>query len=248
MRASLHIRPAIVLFGDSITQQGFGVDGKVGWASLLAAAYTRRADVLNRGFSGYNTQHALDLVPRLFGAPPNNLLFCTVFLGANDAALPGEPQHVPIDQYAENLKSIITSIRECSQSSSKPFPVILLTPPPVDEAAWAAWKNVAVCDRSNQVARAYGARAQQVATELDCPVVDTWTLLEGFSDKRGEFLSDGLHLNEQGNRRVFEGLMTLLQQQFPDLAPMGDDDGDGKHGKKGIPVEEKLWKELCGLT
>ncbi len=51
---SLKLRPAIVLFGDSITQQGFGLNGHVGWASLLANDYIRRADVLNRGFSGYN--------------------------------------------------------------------------------------------------------------------------------------------------------------------------------------------------
>jgi isoamyl acetate esterase len=39
------------------------------------------------------------------------LLFCTIFLGANDAALPGERQHVPIDEYEANLGTIITSIR-----------------------------------------------------------------------------------------------------------------------------------------
>jgi lysophospholipase L1-like esterase len=162
MRASLHLRPAIVLFGDSLTQQGFGVDGKVGWASLLAAAYSRRADVLNRGFSGYNTNHAIDLLPKLFGSSPDNdILFCTVFFGANDAALVGEPQHVPMEQYTENLRTIVASIRERSQSS-KSFPIIIMTPPPVDEEAWATWRNLAVCDRSNQAARAYGDQAKQV--------------------------------------------------------------------------------------
>jgi len=43
MMVALRIRPAIVLFGDSITQQGFGVEGKIGWASLLASDYSRRA-------------------------------------------------------------------------------------------------------------------------------------------------------------------------------------------------------------
>jgi lysophospholipase L1-like esterase len=109
---ALRIRPAIVLFGDSITQQGFGVDGNLGWASLLASAYSRRADVLNRGFSGYNTRHALDILPRVFGTPPDEgILFCTVLFGANDSALPGERQHVPMDEYKENLYKIVTSIR-----------------------------------------------------------------------------------------------------------------------------------------
>lgn len=113
---ALRIRPAIVLFGDSITQQGFGVDGKVGWASLLASDYSRRADVLNRGFSGYNTQMAVELLPSIFPGvgekeDSNGILFCTIFFGANDAALPGERQHVPMEEYAKNLGTIITSIR-----------------------------------------------------------------------------------------------------------------------------------------
>ena len=118
---SVRIRPAIVLFGDSITQQGFGVDGKVGWASLLASDYSRRADVLNRGFSGYNTKMAIDLLPSIFpGASDdkeNGILFCTIFFGANDAALPGERQHVPIDDYAKNLGTIISSIRYVRMTS-----------------------------------------------------------------------------------------------------------------------------------
>ena len=115
---SIRIRPAIVLFGDSITQQGFGMDGKVGWASLLASDYSRHADVFNRGYSGYNTRMAVELLPSIFPAAnstssskDSGILFCTIFFGANDAALPGERQHVPLEEYAKNLGTIITSIR-----------------------------------------------------------------------------------------------------------------------------------------
>ena len=45
-------RPQIILFGDSITEHA---SGRFGWAAELTAAYTRRADVINRGFSGYNS-------------------------------------------------------------------------------------------------------------------------------------------------------------------------------------------------
>ncbi len=111
----LKSQPIILLFGDSITQQGFGWEGGVGWASLLAADYSRRADVWNRGFSGYNTRHALALIEDddIFGTlpPQANVLFCTVFFGANDAAIPGERQHVPMVEYRENLQQIVTGIR-----------------------------------------------------------------------------------------------------------------------------------------
>jgi isoamyl acetate esterase len=125
---AVRMRPVIVLFGDSITQQGFGWDGAVGWASLLSATYSRRADVLNRGYSGYNTRHGLDLLPHIFGSgggessssssslsssfkEPPNVLFVTIFFGANDAALPGERQHVPIDEYGANLETMISYIQ-----------------------------------------------------------------------------------------------------------------------------------------
>ncbi|KAH8051262.1 hypothetical protein JL721_11161 [Aureococcus anophagefferens] len=49
-------RPAIVLLGDSLTQYGFGPEG---WASRLAHRYQRRADVLNRGYSGYTSRWLL---------------------------------------------------------------------------------------------------------------------------------------------------------------------------------------------
>jgi lysophospholipase L1-like esterase len=263
--APFRIRPVICLFGDSITQQGFGVNGQNGWASLLASAYARRADVVNRGFSGYNTVHALELLPRVFGplestATPtdtgsnedgdddnddkNSMLFCTVFFGANDAALPGEGQHVPMQQYGDNIGKIVDRIRaRCGGGGGgATFPIIFLTPPPVDEKAWAAWREIETSDRENMVAREYGATMKQVAARHDCHAVDTWELLQGDSADRSRFLSDGLHLNESGNQLVYQGLMNLLQTKYPELAPM--EDGEGKWGKAGIPLEEKLWQEL----
>jgi len=251
-KASFRLRPSILLFGDSITQFGFGnpPDTAYGWASQLSAAYTRRADVLNRGFSGYNTRHALELLPRLFrdDSKKDDLLFATIFFGANDAALPGEGQHVPIDEYEANLEQLVVQIRErcCSSdnsSSTPPLPIVLLTPPPVDEVKLTAWKGSS--NRDNQNTRQYGLKVQQVADRHDqVSVVDCWKLLQGDSDRRGDHVCDGLHLNTSGNQRVFDGLMSVIQTDFPHLAPMSDDDGEGRYGKSGIPVEEKLWREL----
>ena len=49
------LRPQIVLFGDSITQRGFAAGG---WGARLADHYVRKADIINRGFSGYNSTWA----------------------------------------------------------------------------------------------------------------------------------------------------------------------------------------------
>jgi lysophospholipase L1-like esterase len=243
MNMNIHLRPSILLFGDSLTQFGFGVNGQIGWASLLSAAYTRRADVRNRGYSGYNTEHALQVLPRIFVAN-ENVLFYTVFLGANDAAVPGESQHVPLNTFGENLQTIITNIRSFTKED---IPIIVMTPPPVDEEAWAKYRGSKTSCRTNEASKQYGQKAIQVATALNCKVLDTWTLLGGSGNDRTQHLSDGLHLSESGNRLVYQGLMELIETQLPDLAPMSDEDGQGKYGTQGVPMQEELWKKLCGL-
>lgn len=221
---------------------------KYGWASLLSSSYQRRADVVNRGFSGYNTRHALELVPRVFGTAdkhdgPNNILFVTVFFGANDAAIPGERQHVPLEEYGENLSKIVTEIRK--ETSSLPdFPIIIMTPPPIDEQAWKEYLGLFdYYDRRNDVARKYGLEAKRIAKELDCTVLDTWELLGGDSPGYGKHLFDGLHLSESGNELIHEGLMRLLKEKYTDLSPQ--EFVDGKYVGAGVPVEEKVWEELC---
>lgn len=83
------LRPQFVLFGDSITQRSFGPGG---WAAALADTYTRRVDIVNRGYSGYNSRWALTLLDHVFpptaaGAAAADVRLATVFFGANDAAL-----------------------------------------------------------------------------------------------------------------------------------------------------------------
>lgn len=247
------MRPTILLFGDSITQFGFGVDGAVGWVSMLANAYTRRADVLNRGFSGYNTRHALDVLPSLLGddgtpSPICQSLFCTVFFGANDAALPGTRQHVPVEEYGKNIRLIVEKLRTKLKGpgDSGHVPVILITPPPVHDKEWEKWCTEMGRDKSqrtNEVSRTYGETLKAVGAEMGCPVLDTYDLLGG--DKSGfeKHLTDGLHLTGSGNELVYNGLMSMIRAKYPELAPMEYD--DDKAGSTGIPMEEKLWTDLC---
>lgn len=275
----MHLRPPIVLFGDSITQFAYGESPlggtpvRIGWASLLSQAYQRRADVLNRGFSGYNTRHALALVPKLFasksgagggdnsngsGNGHGNLpLFCTVFFGANDANLPSKTagsgrQHVPKEEYGSNIKKIIASIRESTGTTNKTsdsdsdavFPIIIITPPPVDDERWNQTLGMFDhYDRTNSVSREYGEVAKAVASSLDnnFAILDTWELLGGHDiEKYKSHLCDGLHLSDSGNQLLYEGLMKLIKTKFPHLAPAAD---EGR--TDGIQVEEALWSELC---
>lgn len=82
---------------------------RLGWLSLLANWWERRIDVVNRGFSGYNTRWLMPLVDRLFvpgGASPTKLV--TIFLGANDCTLAGGPQHGTYgDRVTRSLSEIL---------------------------------------------------------------------------------------------------------------------------------------------
>ncbi|KAF1887917.1 hypothetical protein Lal_00023925 [Lupinus albus] len=110
-------RAEIVLLGDSITEQSFR-DG--GWGATLANAYSRKADILVRGYGGYNTKWALFLLHHIFPlGSPKPPIATTIFFGANDAALLGrtsERQHVPIEDYKQNLRKIVLHLK--AQSSS----------------------------------------------------------------------------------------------------------------------------------
>ena len=212
--------------------------------SQLSNAYTRRADVLNRGYSGYNTRHAVDLLPTVFGGDMGSTLFVTVFFGANDASLPGvreHNQHVPADEYEQNLKTIVSDIRK----KLKQTPIILITPPPLDEKSWDSFCREQfdnLSPRSNTASKLYGERTKLVANEFGCSLVDSFTLLGGNGDvsSYGDTLDDGLHLSAKGNDLLYNGLIDVIRRDHPNLAPKVDE-----NDSVGVPMEGAQWKELC---
>ena len=129
MAAFTDRRASFVLLGDSITELGFDPDG--GWATRLAAHYVRRADVLNRGYSGYSTRWGLAAMPHVLAGttatPPPTLV--TIFFGANDAsdATLNARQHVPLAEYEANLIEIVRLIREAWPDAK----LVIVAPPPV---------------------------------------------------------------------------------------------------------------------
>ncbi|MEJ1287326.1 cleavage and polyadenylation specificity factor 3 [Cricetulus griseus] len=168
--------PRVVLFGDSITQFSFQPGG---WGALLADRLVRKCDVLNRGFSGYNTRWAKIILPRLIskGSGMENPVAVTVFFGANDATLKDEnpKQHVPLDEYSANLRAMVQYLRSVDILEER---VILITPPPLGEAAWEKecilkahcqlqlgqtgalrWHREATCSRALQVTPFPAARS-----------------------------------------------------------------------------------------
>ena len=144
---------------------------------------------------------------------------------------------------------------EKNNNKASTTPIFLITPPPVDKNAWDSYCQDSfgeLSPRTNEVTKSYGERVKIVASELGCSVVDSFSLLGGnINDDEndadvvpyGKHLVDGLHLSASGNRLLYEGFMDVVTRDFPQLAPM--EDGDGKYGTIGIPLEGDLWKDLC---
>ncbi|KAK1326947.1 DNA (cytosine-5)-methyltransferase DRM2 [Acorus calamus] len=169
------------------------------------------ADVILRGYGGYNTRWALFILNHIFPlvgtVPP---IAVTIFFGANDAALLGrnsERQHVPVEEsvYGE--------------------------------------KAVEIPERTNEVAGIYAKKCIEVAQELGLPHVDLWSRMQETSGWQKKYLSDGLHLTEEGNGVVYEEVIQVFERSGLKAVEMPYDlphhsEIDGKNMKKVFKLEE----------
>lgn len=217
----------MILFGDSITQFSFQAHG---WGAELANKLARKCDVVNRGFSGYNSRWARLLLPRLInplGSTEENIAAVTVFFGANDCSLEDEnpQQHVPLQEYSENLREMGRLLASAGVSADR---VIFITPPPLDEEAWGKECVLKGCglNRSNAVAGEYAQACVRTAAQCGSDVLDLWTLMQKDGQDFRLYLSDGLHLSEKGNQFVSQRLWELLEgkvAQLPFILPYWGD-------------------------
>ncbi|XP_024408221.2 isoamyl acetate-hydrolyzing esterase 1 homolog isoform X1 [Desmodus rotundus] len=209
--------PRVLLFGDSITQFSFQQGG---WGASLADKLVRKCDVLNRGFSGYNTRWAKIILPRLIrkGSVLDSPVVVTVFFGANDSALKDEnpKQHIPVDEYAANLRSMVQYLRSVDVPESR---VILITPPPLCEAAWEkeCLAQGYKLNRLNMVVGEYASACLHVARDCGTDALDLWALMQKDGQDFSSYLSDGLHLSPKGNEFLFSHLWPLIEKKVSSL-------------------------------
>jgi hypothetical protein len=72
------------------------------------------------------------------------------------------------------------------------------------------------------------------SVQLNVPVLNIWAAMGGLSPSRTEYLSDGLHLNSQGNAMLFEELKKSIELHFPDWMP------------QRLPLHQAEWVQLVG--
>eukprot|EP00633_Aureoumbra_lagunensis_P009295 CAMPEP_0197320516 /NCGR_PEP_ID=MMETSP0891-20130614/60409_1 /TAXON_ID=44058 ORGANISM="Aureoumbra lagunensis, Strain CCMP1510" /NCGR_SAMPLE_ID=MMETSP0891 /ASSEMBLY_ACC=CAM_ASM_000534 /LENGTH=273 /DNA_ID=CAMNT_0042811965 /DNA_START=172 /DNA_END=993 /DNA_ORIENTATION=+ len=226
LKKSMSRRKRIVLLGDSITQMSFS-DG--GFGAALADRYQRRLDVLNRGYSGYNSRWLLELVQNDVFLRDEELggedtMLVTIFLGANDASLAEHNfrQHVPIDEFVKNIQSLIAIVNKHSTGN-----IIIITPPPVGEQQRLVYQRTrygdqatGILERTNKNAGLYAQALVKIAIQFNLPYIDLWNDMQTQEPTNfgPVFLSDGLHLSPQGYRFLADRLAHTINAHFPSLA------------------------------
>ena len=185
----------IICFGDSITEMGYSVELR-GYVAQLADRYARRADVLGRGFSGYTTREAVKILKTaVLDHQPD---FVVLFFGANDSALPGHIQHVPVKEYRQNLQNMASQIA-CAGAW-----LVLVTPPPADGRR--------VKNRELDQTALYAQACREVAHEMHLPLVDLFQRILAEKDWGKTHLLDGLHLSAAGMNCLYEELAVALDR------------------------------------
>jgi lysophospholipase L1-like esterase len=210
-----------LLLGDSITQQASEPSG---WGAALTAAYAhgRNADVLNRGFSGYNSRLLCRVVPTLLsqiGGPLERVALVTLLIGSNDATRPGAEQHVPVAEFAANVGVILATLRSALPNAR----VVVVTPPAVDESGWRKYcEKTAKGDgdgRSNERLAPYVLAAKTAAERHGALVVDLHARSLATAGWPQRLLSDGLHLSAGGNKLAYELISETIISELTAVAP-----------------------------
>jgi len=207
--------PKIILYGDSITQFSFSADGC--WGSLLAEHTQRKCDVVNRGFSGYNTRWCKVMLPAVLDeASAEDVAAMTIFLGANDSNDERNvKQHVPLQEYTNNMRSIVEYVMSIGIRKEK---VILITPPAFNEVAWGEECKLKGREltKDHKTTGLYAKACSDLAKELGTNVVDLYTEMMKAEDFT-PYLNDGLHLSASGSQLLFSLLKPVVDHLTSDL-------------------------------
>ncbi|CAH1433007.1 unnamed protein product [Lactuca virosa] len=209
LRATLAMtaRPQFALFGSSIVQFGFFQEG---WAADLAHTYARKADIFMRGYSGWNSRQALQVVDKVFpmddAVKPSLVI---VYFGGNDSVLPdpeGLSSHVPLNEYVENMRNIATHLQSLSDTTR----LIFLTAPPVNEEQMK--DDLGIVNRKNEQCKIYSNACLALCNEMNFKAIDLFTLIQQRPDWLTTSFIDGIHFTAAASATVANEIRLTISQ------------------------------------
>ncbi|KAK6453655.1 SGNH hydrolase-type esterase domain-containing protein [Scheffersomyces xylosifermentans] len=232
-----------ILFGDSITQFSTSQQNGFGMHPALQDLYARKLDILNRGYGGYNSDHAVLILPEILKAELNdakdNVKLMTIFFGTNDAFEIEDDindiQAVPLERYKKNI-SKLTEL--CLENNIKP---IIIGPSLHDNriAKIGYEERGRPTDKdatSNKRYLSYSLAAEEVAKENNVAFVNMWEAFREFggwtieqlvasngsSDDEtfiplGDLLIDGVHFTPEAYRILFKKVVESINKTYPEF-------------------------------
>lgn len=228
-----------LLFGDSITEFSFNTQFQESQGAAnynngtirpmhqqfcmgagLTNLYMRRMDIVPKGFSGYNSRWALQILPKVLDIY-RNVKIAYIFFGTNDSCK-GERQHVPIDEYEANTLKLIEIFKQHGIEK-----VILVTPALYNEDMWNKLKPSEVADgytRSNDDLEKYGAVLEKIGSDLNLPVVNLNKAFKKYAADElsggwEDLLCDGIHFSGHGYYVFYKELVRTIERAYPELSP-----------------------------
>ncbi len=196
----------IVCFGDSVTGLYYHTGGRRAYTDLLQLALRRSfpeasVTAINAGISGNDTRDALARISEDVLSQKPDLV--TVMFGLNDMT------KVPLDEFKTNLIEIIKRCRASGAEVLLSTPNNVITTPrrPIE-------KLIQYCEVIRQV-----SREQKVA------LADCYAALEEIQERDYRewrlFLSDEIHPNLEGHKRIAELLAGAVSRSLVDLDDVG---------------------------
>ena len=242
--------PKFVLFGDLITEFSAVRDGS-GLLAPLVDDYRTRMDVVLRGYSGYNSRFAVEILPPILQGL-DNVKLMYIFFGTNDANMYtdkiGRKQATTIEEYLENIAECI------DYAKGRGIKVIVVGPALHDaNLSYDYFKqrnperNITGPSSSPMRNREYSQAAKAVATQKNVPFLDLWLRFQealgylidqldynNWKDcpNLSKWLVDGVHFSNEGYRLFYEGLLEVIRTLYPELAP------------ENVPTKLRYYREV----
>ncbi|KAI3771186.1 hypothetical protein L6452_02345 [Arctium lappa] len=200
-------RPQFVLFGSSIVEFSFVNEG---WGATLANIYARKADIFLRGYGGWNSRQAVEVLDQVFpkdeAVQPSLVI---VYFGGNDSVRP-QPgvlnSHVPLSEYVENMKKIAIHLKSLSEKTR----IIFLTSPPVNEAQMLTILGVE--GRTNERCQKYADACVRLCREMGIKAIDLCVAFKQQHDWATTCFTDGIHLSAVGSKIVAKEILKAVKE------------------------------------
>ncbi|KAG7921330.1 hypothetical protein KL905_002788 [Ogataea polymorpha] len=236
--------PKFLLIGDSITERcanpfpisdfladGYDKNGNytVEHNSLefcfmgqLQHDYARRMDIINRGFSGYNShywRHMIEKVLRIeHDLSYSKCKVATLFLGTNDAAF-AKPDGVPYDEFLDNMEFIIKQIL------NRDIKLVVIGPGHHYPDIWESLNPGDVEKgilRRNEENLKYSNGLKQLAEKFQVPFVDLYAAHEEYAKNSvlkssQNLILDGIHFTGEGYLLLYQLLKSALAENYPEM-------------------------------